>query len=96
MIDEIISLAVGNGIWAALFCFLFMYMLKDTRNREERYNVTIEALSSQLDKTTSALRICEDIKGNSELSVLTGNEIKLNTEHIKEDVEALRATMERL
>ena len=96
MIDEIMSLAVGSGIWTALFCFLFLYMLKDTRNREEKYNDTIQNLSKQLDKTTSALKLCEGIKNDCEINVITSTEIKSNIECIREGVESLRSTMERL
>lgn len=96
MIDEIMSLAVGNGIWTALFCFLFVYMLKDTHNREAKYNALIKSLGEQLDKTTSALDICKEIKSESSLTVVTSAEIKSNIERIKEGVDALRSTRERL
>ena len=96
MIDEIMSLAVGNGIWTALFCFLFLYMLKDTRNREAKYNSLIENLNTQLDKTTSALKICEAIKNDCEIAANMSVEIRSNTECIREGLETLRATMERL
>ncbi len=48
--SEIMSYALESGIWATLFCFLFLYMLKDSRNREKKYTLTIESRCTQLKK----------------------------------------------
>lgn len=53
--EDIISLAVSNGIFAVLFVFLLFYQLKDSGKREKKYQATIEKLSSHLD-------IVEDVK----------------------------------
>lgn len=47
--DEIISLVVANGLFAVLFCGLLVYELRDSRNRERRYDRTIRALTDKLD-----------------------------------------------
>lgn len=53
--NEIISIIVSNGVFAILFVILFCYQLKDGRQREEKYQNTIEEL-------TSHLQILEDVK----------------------------------
>ena len=37
MEGELFKLAAGNGIWAALYVFLFIYVLYDSKNREKKY-----------------------------------------------------------
>jgi|LGOV01.1.fsa_nt_gb NO-binding membrane sensor protein with MHYT domain len=55
MWEELINLAVGNGIWATLFVTLLVYQLKDSGKREKKYQETIEKLSGHL-------CVVEDIK----------------------------------
>lgn len=45
MWEEIINLAIGNGLWAVLFCILFVYQIKSSRVRENKYQQTIKTLS---------------------------------------------------
>lgn len=45
---EIISIIVSNGIFAILFVWLFVYQLKDSSKREEKYQQTISDLTSRL------------------------------------------------
>lgn len=52
---EIISIVVSNGVFAVLFVCLFCYQLKDSSKREEKYQQTIEQL-------TSHLQILDDVK----------------------------------
>ena len=42
------DLAISNGLWATLFVVLLLYVLKDTSNREKKYQITIDSLSSHL------------------------------------------------
>ena len=56
--EEILGLAVSNGIFAVLFVLLLFYQLKDSRNREQKYQNTIEKLNIHLDE---ALNMKEDI-----------------------------------
>ena len=37
MEGELFKLATSNGIWAALYVFLFIYVLYDSKNRENKY-----------------------------------------------------------
>ncbi len=48
MWQEIISVIVSNGIFAVLFVFLFVYQLKDSKKREEKYQQTIDELSAHI------------------------------------------------
>lgn len=46
--NEVVSIVVSNGVFAILFVWLFLYMLKDSRNRETKYQQTIEQLTTHL------------------------------------------------
>lgn len=48
MWDKIVNLAIDDGIWALLFCFLLIFELKDSRAREQKYQKTISELSQDL------------------------------------------------
>lgn len=37
MEQQLFKLATSNGIWAALYVFLFLYVLYDSKNREKKY-----------------------------------------------------------
>ncbi|SDX05979.1 BhlA/UviB family holin-like peptide [Tepidimicrobium xylanilyticum] len=37
MEKTLMDLATSNGIWAALYVFLFIYVLYDSKNREKKY-----------------------------------------------------------
>ncbi len=77
--SEIMSYALESGIWATLFCFLFLYMLKDSRNREKKYTLTIESLCTHLNNISEELEMCRLIKDDCE-------ELKADTEKIKENI----------
>ena len=53
--NDVISIVVSNGVFAILFVWLFLYMLKDSKTREEKYQQTIETL-------TTHLQTLEDVK----------------------------------
>lgn len=55
MWEEIIQVAISNGIWAVLFVALLIYQLKDSAQREVKYQKTIEIL-------TQKYAVVEDIK----------------------------------
>lgn len=44
----IIETALQQGIWAALYIYLFFRMLKDHTAREERYQAMIDYLSGNI------------------------------------------------
>lgn len=57
--EEIMGLAVSNGLFAVLFVFLFFYSLKDSKKRETKYQDTIDKLNKNL---VQALDVKEDIQ----------------------------------
>lgn len=49
MWEEILRLALSNGLWAVCFVVLLVYVLKDSRRRENKYQLIINALTDKLD-----------------------------------------------
>ena len=47
-LSKMFQLALEQGIWAALYLYLFFRMLKENREREARYQITIEQLSGSI------------------------------------------------
>lgn len=43
----LMELGAANGIWSALFVFLFIYVLYDSRKREAKYQLIITELSEK-------------------------------------------------
>jgi len=60
--EELVSMIVANGLWAALFCILLGYELRDSRKRESRYTQTINALSDRLGTVKEVKTAVEEIK----------------------------------
>ncbi|MDR3292887.1 MAG: UviB-like protein [Clostridiales bacterium] len=60
--DEIIKLAVANGLFAVLFVALLLYVLKDGRVREQKYQSTIAQLSTALGAVKEIKTDVESIK----------------------------------
>ena len=59
MWEEVMRIAVSNGIFAVLFCSLLIYELKITGKRESKYQSVIEGLTRSL----SALKqVQSDVK----------------------------------
>ena len=48
-LSTILELAVSQGIWAVLYIYLFFRMLKENKEREERYQSTIDRLSTNIE-----------------------------------------------
>lgn len=48
MWDQVLELAMSDGLWALLFCILLIFELKDSRAREKKYQATISNLSQDL------------------------------------------------
>ena len=63
MWEEIVNLAIQNGLFAVLFLGLFIFTLRDSAKREKKYQQTIENLNKNLD---SALDIEEELKQTQE------------------------------
>lgn len=47
-VTKLLELAVGQGIWAVLYIYLFFRMLNENKEREERYQSTINLLSENI------------------------------------------------
>lgn len=48
MFDEIIKLALTNGLWAVLFVVLFLYQIKTSTVREQKYQAMLEKLANNM------------------------------------------------
>jgi len=62
MYEEIIKLASNQGIWALLFVFLLLYVLRETSRREKNYQAIINKLSDKLDIVEFIKKDVEEIK----------------------------------
>ncbi len=62
MWQDIFNLALNNGLWAVLFCVLLIYVLRDSRTREKKYQMTISSLGDSLKVVESIKADVEDIK----------------------------------
>ena len=62
MWDEVFSVALTNGIFACLFVALLVYELKDSRQREKKYQKTIDVLSSRLETVEKVKEDVDEIK----------------------------------
>ena len=62
MWEQIINLAISNGLFAVLFLGLLIYQLKDSRSRENRYQDTIVKLGKALEIVQSVKHDVEEIK----------------------------------
>ena len=73
-ISKILELALGQGLWAVLYIYLFLRMLSENKDREEhvlaenkaredRYQATIDRLSRSIESKVSKIQITlEEIK----------------------------------
>ncbi len=77
--DQIVSMVIADGVWAALFCCLLVYVLRDSRKRETRYTQTRRALSERLG-------VVNAVKSDTE-------EIKSDVGEIKDDTAVIRAVV---
>ena len=48
MFDEIVKLALTNGLWAVLFVLLFLYQIKSSTVREAKYQMLLEQLAKSV------------------------------------------------
>lgn len=84
--EELISLAAANGLWAVLFCILLVYELRDSRTREGRYTQTIRALSERLNIVSAVKTDTADIKTDIGGIVADTKKIRSDAETIKNTV----------
>lgn len=60
--QQLFKLAAGNGIWSALFVFLFLYVLYDSKKRESKYQETIKENQGIIKELSVKFGIVEDIQ----------------------------------
>ena len=85
MINQILDLAVSNGLWATLFVGLLFYILKDTSNREKKYQATITSLSNHLSVVKDIQEEVKEINAKVKPAKTKGansNEVKLKEQNI--------------
>lgn len=78
MWEQIVNLAISNGLFAVLFLGLLVYQLKDSRTRENKYQETISRLGDALEIVKSVKEDVEEIK-----TKLDNNKIVLRKTKVK-------------
>ena len=48
-LTQLLELTVQQGIWAVLYIYLFFRMLKENKEREEKYQTMIDRLSGNIE-----------------------------------------------
>lgn len=64
MWEEILRVAISNGLWAVLFVALLIYQLRDSASREIKYQQTIEVLTRKYDVIDEMKNDITDIKNS--------------------------------
>ena len=62
MENTLMDLAAANGIWAALFVFLFIYVLYDSKKREQTLQETIKKNQDIIKNLSERLGIVDNIQ----------------------------------
>ncbi len=62
MEQEIIKVAISQGVGYALFVFLLIYVLKTTQETKNRLNATIDKNQSIIQDLAIKLNVIEDVK----------------------------------
>ncbi|MBE7075288.1 MAG: bacteriocin [Clostridiales bacterium] len=62
MWNDVFNIAISNGVFAALFVALLVYVLKDSRKREVKYQNIIETLSTKLNTVEEIQKDVTEIK----------------------------------
>lgn len=62
MWEQIVNMAISNGLFAVLFLGLLIYQLKDSRNREQKYQETIIKLGNSLEIVNQVKEDVQEIK----------------------------------
>lgn len=57
-IQTIMEAALQQGIWAALYIYLFFRMLKENAAREEKNQAMIDSLSTNIAEGIEDIQIC--------------------------------------
>ncbi len=83
MFSDLIDLAISNGLWAALFVALFLYVLKDTSNREKKYQLTISTLSEHLNVVKDIDKKVDEINAKVKSKVVRS--VKTDEKELKKE-----------
>ncbi len=86
MWEEILKLAISNGLWAVLFVGLLIFQLKDSNAREKKYQATINKLNEHLTVVNDLKNDINDIKE----VILIKNKRSTKNEKSKEKSEELQ------
>ena len=62
MWNDVFNVAISNGIFAVMFVALLVYVLKDSRKRESKYQNIIDVLSSKLNTVDEIKQDVSEIK----------------------------------
>lgn len=62
MWKEIVDLAISNGLWAVLFLFLLIFVLRDANKREKKYQDIIEKLGNNIEIIKEVQEDVKEIK----------------------------------
>ncbi len=49
-VSGLLELALGQGVWAALYIYLFFHMLRDNAAREAKYQAIIDRLGDRIEE----------------------------------------------
>ena len=66
MENILIESAVQNGLWAALFVGLFLWVMRDHAKREEGYKEIIHGLTEKFGKLDESIKKLTDKLGGTE------------------------------
>ncbi len=83
MWEQIVNLAISNGLFAVLFLGLLVYQLKDSRSREQKYQMTIEKLGNSLEIVKQVKEDVEDIKDKINSKKIVFRKVKEKTNEEK-------------
>lgn len=59
-IEELVSMALKDGLFAALFIFTFIHFLKEAKSREESWKGMYSQLSTQTDEVLIKINVLEN------------------------------------
>ena len=62
MWEKIVNLAISNGLWAVMFMFLLIFLIRDSSRREAKYQQTIQSLNTSLGIVKEIKQDVQDIK----------------------------------
>ena len=84
MWEKIINLAISNGLFAVLFLGLLIYLLRDSRSREQKYQSTIEKLGDALEMVKDVKEDVNEIKQKLSTSKVSIRKVKVESSDERE------------